>query len=250
MKTLKINNNSITISPEEWLYIDNLVLWWVEISKKYFDEEGKKRWWIFAMIPNAWPWPKNTKIPQHWFVRISKWKFIENDAKNIISQKIVFEENIDFPYLYEIQNDNILFEDKNRVKIIYTIKNLWTEKMLISIWFHPYFKIKDFLKKDIIWDFKGWNKISKNFDLWKNWWTYFFENNLEEYKIFIPELWNLKINFSSNFKKIWVWSPKNWNIICFEPNMNSYNWLTENPSFIMPWETETFFIEISLEKNA
>ena len=248
MKTLKINNNSITISPEEWLYIDNLILWWVEISNKYFDEQGKKRGWIFAMIPNAWPWPTNKKIPQHWFVRISSWEFIENNKKNIISQKIIFEKNIDFPYLYEVENDNILFEDENKIKIIYSIKNLWTEKMPISVGFHPYFKIKDSFKKDIIWDFKGWNKISENFDLRKSWWTYFFDNNLEEYKIFIPEIWNLKINFSSNFKKIWVWSPENWDSVCFEPNMNSYNWLTENPCFIEPWEIETFFMEISLEK--
>lgn len=250
MKKLEINANSITISPEEGLYIDNLVLWWVEISKKYFDEFWKKRGWIFAMIPNSWPWPENTKIPQHWFVRIWKWEFVENEEKNIISQKIIFREyeNIDFPYFYEVENINILSEINNSVKIIYNIKNLWNKKMPISIGFHPYFKIKDSLKKNIIWNFSEWKNIIKNYDVWKNWWTYYFENNENEYKLFIPEIWNLKMNVSENFKKFWVWSPENWDSVCLEPNMNNYFWLTENPSFINPWEIESFFMEITLEK--
>jgi hypothetical protein len=251
MKTIKINQNSISISPEEWLYIDNLILWWVEISQKYFDEFWKKRGWIFAMIPNSGPWPENTEIPQHWFVRISKWKILENNQKNIISQKIIFkeEENLDFPYSYEVENKNILSETDNSVKIIYEIKNLWDKKIPISIGFHPYFNIKDSLKKDIIWNFSQWEKISKHFDIWKNWGTYYFNNTDKEYNFYIPEIGNLKMKISDNFKKFWVWSPENWDSVCLEPNMNNYYWLTQNPSFIEIWKTEIFFMEISLEKN-
>ena len=118
------------------------------------------------MIPNSWPWLENTKIPQHWIVRISKWKFIENNWKIIAFWRIfnIWEND------YELSS---LLVDDN-----YRWKKLWIE--LINDLLKEKFDVKNNLflacKKDLEYYYKNiyFNIIERNIPeklKWTlNWW--------------------------------------------------------------------------------
>lgn len=239
--TIQQNNTLISFCPERWWLVTSIKINWKEIL--YFDNETfidiwkSIRWWIPVMFPNAWPLNDNSlyKLSQHWFARNMKWNYEliwENKFTMFLESDSETREQFDYNFKLEVIWEII---SENKIKFTQKITNTWDKILPIATGLHPYFKVKSENKSQIKFNFDWWEIIEKDIQNWSTWWTTFVDNP-SEFIVFLPEIWNLKFNYSKNYKRIWIWSQENKDFICIEPCIWDYWCLTDNPTWINSWE--------------
>lgn len=257
-KTIKKDNISTTIFSERWwiitsLIIDNIELLYQEmLDETLLDLSKSVKWGIPFMFPNAWPLTLEEKtkswfdLPQHWFWRINKWKenIIQEDWK--YSQSFNLKNSDNFPF--DLNAENIIEINNNVFKTTHIIKNIWENKAPISIWLHPYFRVPNWKKEDIKWDFDWWEQIKSQVNIWWNDGTISFDNPWNPFEISIPELWTLVLEASKDYKKFWVRSLPWKDFVCIEP-VEWEEWaILNSPVLINPWKENISFLKINLKK--
>lgn len=206
---------SININGIELLYQDMY-------EETLFDDIKSVKGGIPYMFPNAWPLSELEKekswfnLPQHWTWRINKWENIFCENWKYV-QKFKLDNYDLFPFHGEVIN-SIQIEE-SWVNITHKIVNRWNISLPISTWLHPYFRVPLWNKKDIEWNFKWWEEIKSDIDIWSNDWTITFDNPGMPLEIFIPDIGTIVIDVSSEYKKFWVRSLPNKDFICIEPVM-------------------------------
>lgn len=254
---IKSWNSEINIFPERGGHIVSIVINWTEIlyqdmhKETLFDSTKSVKWWIPYMFPNAWPIREEqnqklwTLLPQHWIWRISKWEKSDKHGFWEIYQELYFDEKDEkFPFNWIVNNKLELINDW--VIITHEIKNTWEKTFPISTWLHPYFRVPEWKKDEIEWIFDWWEEVKKQIDSWANDKPISFDKPWTPLKVFIPSLWELTIEVSTDYKKFWVRSIPWKDFVCIEPVMNDVWWIVDNPINLKKWEENINFMKISL----
>lgn len=257
-ETLTYWNTKVSVFPDRWWLIKSIEINGTEILyqdmyvETLLDLSKSVKWGIPFMFPNAWPLTDEEKqkswfnLPQHWIWRINTWSKQVSSKQNMFTQSFVFDKNDDFPFRWEIKNNIELIESS--IKIVHEIINNWEIDMPISTWLHPYFRVPEWKKQDIKWNFEWWDKIAKQVNIWANDWTITFENTETPLSIFIPSLWELTIEVSPEYKKFWVWSLPEKDFVCIEPVMEDEWWIVNNPIMVTKNKKNINFMKIYLER--
>ncbi len=241
---LQKDNSFIEFAPSRWWLITQININWTDIlflNNDTFEDETKNvRWWIPLMFPNAWPL-KDDKIynlKQHGFARnswfdyeIFKDKFIMELCSNTETKKL-----FPFDFKLEIIGDFI----NNWVRIIEKITNTWNKPLPTCHWLHPYFFVKNEVKKDIVFS----SQENNFYDTWSTWWTQIIDNP-EKFEVDF-KTHKIKFNYDQAYKYIWIWSESEKDFICIEPVINNENGLIDNPLMIAVWESIENFVEYNI----
>jgi hypothetical protein len=108
-------------------------------------------------------------------------------------------------------------------------------------------------KGEIKFNFPGGELAQPQIDKWANGKSISLANpstekGLVPLRLYIPELGNLIITASPEYRRIWVWSLKDMDFVCIEPVMRDYGGLVNNPELIQPGETFSPEIKIELQE--
>lgn len=259
IKTIKTpEGNEVSFCPERGGIITSLKLNGQEIL--YLDQDTFKdinvnvKGGIPILFPNAGPIPDNMKtealknLKQHGFVRNSKFNSIKkiNVFNESLSSDLKTKEV--YPYDFKLSIDGH-FEKDNSFSIIQTVENIGENEMPISSGFHPYFKVSSEEKKNIKFNFKGGDYIKDQFEKWSNNEYVSIENPNEPIEIVIPNLGVILLNFSKEYKRIWVWSMEGKDFICVEPVMQDVGGIITDPEKIKPNSTHFSSINILLKNS-
>ena len=238
---------SLVLQGKELLYLDRETL-----NNKALSVRGG----IPILFPNAGALRENLlfpKLEQHGFVRNIGWKD-DSTAKNI-NLKIESNRELNnvYPYQFKIETSASISKD-NSFLFEQKILNTDTQQIPVSAGLHPYFKVENKWKKNIIFDFPGGQYVSDSFDSWSQGHYISIDNpavkNIKDpMKVIIPELGSLILQVSPNYKKIWIWSLSEKDFICIEPVMRDINGLIEDPCFINIGKEETLFLKIDFISN-
>ena len=250
--------SEVSFCPERGGIITSLKLNGKEIL--YLDEETFKntevnvKGGIPILFPNAGPIPDEIQteelrnLKQHGFARESQWdsERIQGGFNEILKSNDMTKEF--YPYDFEISLLGKLEKDGS-FTLSQCVKNLGNEKeMPISSGFHPYFKVPSEEKKNIKFNFEGGKLIEEQVETWANGKAVSIENPNSPLEIQIPNLGNLIISVSKEYKRIWVWSMKDKDVVCVEPVMRDKGGIIIDPEKIKPNETLESSFNIVLEK--
>ncbi|MEI7810154.1 MAG: hypothetical protein WCI41_01180 [bacterium] len=252
IETIKTpENNEVSFSPDRGGMITHLkfngkdILYFNEINFKNINENV--RGGIPILFPNTGPieGPKYPNLKPHGFARDSKFP-VHDEINNGFVE--ILESNKEtreiFPYDFYLKM-KANFEKDGSFKIVQSVKNLGGGKDLpIAMGLHPYFNIPSKanedvfeLKKKIKFNFKGGEEVAEKIDEWANSKYISIDNTGKPMEIDIPNLGTIILEFSKEYKKIWIWSNKGDNYICIEPVMRDSNGLVNDPEKIKPGNT-------------
>jgi len=255
-ETISDNGNEVSIFSQRGGIITSIKIKAVEIlyqdmyEETLLDYSKSVKWWIPYMFPNAWPLNANEKesswldLPQHWIWRINQWTKLDSSKKWEYVQEFRFEKSKDYPFNWTVKNTTKLLDDW--VEIMHEIENKSVKNMPISTWLHPYFRIPEWKKEEIQFNFIWWKEVEKLVNIWSNDGTITFENPWKPFKVNIPWLWTLTIEVSSQYKKFWVRSLPWKDFICIEPVMWNEWAIANNPVIVEPWSTNVNYMKIFL----
>lgn len=253
--------NNFSVLPERWAIVTSVVLDWTEIlfqemlPQTLFDLTKNVRGWIPILFPFAWPIQKEDSeklwyfLPQHWIARIYSWEVFQKWVNFIVlrfdEKKQIWEYKI--PQKFEV----FLFYEilENFFKISMKIINNDEKDFKISHWFHPYFKVPNSVKNDILWE-ENYNEVIKNnSEIWQRDWTLSLKFPENWFSFKIPKVWKITLKSSKDLEKIWIWSiQENKNFVCVEPVVwDDWN-ILKKPIIIKSWEVFESFFEIKFEK--
>lgn len=261
MEIISVQKNGITVEvcPQRWGMITSVCFWEKEIlyqdmlKETLYDTSKSVRWWIPYLFPNAgplevikqsWKW---WKLPQHGFARNVKWG-IEKQKEYQLIFKIVsshVSKKI-YPYDFEILQKIEIIDEY--VVLSHEIKNTGDKNMPISTGLHPYFGVPNGDKSQIDFLFSQWGDVKDQLEKWSNDQMVSFDIEGKTIWFVIPEIWEVQLEVSDDYKKIWIWSLRDKNFVCIEPVMNDYGGLIDSPIIIQPWEVNTNFMKIKLKK--
>ncbi len=230
-------------------HIDTCKFGGKNIFHEFFWDPKKPKGGMPFMFPNAGPLSDQQKesswlnLPQHGFGRISQWQYNSESWEQIL----IFSETPDFPYSGEARL-NIEIEEDGSVIFTQSVTNTGKRDLPLSSGLHPYFRIPWWNKDTVTWDFEGGEKVASEREIWKNWGTGKYEVPAD-WKIHfsIPEIGEITLELSADYKKFWVWSLPEKDFICVEPVMNHEAGIVTSPIFVAPWETNINFMKISLK---
>lgn len=263
IETIKTQDNcAISYSPTRGGLITSIIIKGKEIL--YLDESTflnihqSVRGGIPILFPNAGALvdDKNNKfkdLKQHGFARNSNKWISEKGVDNFIETLISNDETKEvYPYDFKLRVSAQIEKD-NSITIEQGVENTNSASgMPIAMGLHPYFKVKDIDKKNILFNWKGGEIVKENFPIWSEGGTVYIDNpkvNDPEAKleIFIPGLGNLSLDVSASYQKIWIWSLPGKDFICIEPMMRGLNGLNDDPEIIKP--NSKFSASINLNLN-
>jgi len=259
LEAMSSQSIEVEVFPGRGWLIKSIKIGWVEIlyqdmfDETLLDTSKSVKGWIPYMFPNAGPLTNKEKeksginLPQHGIARVSPWtRNSKNKSPRTIQQDFVFTETPEYPYSWNIKN--FISDEPNGVKIVHVIWNNWETNMPIASWLHPYFRVPQGKKEEIIWNFPWGDKISKEVESWSNDGTVTFENPHpgKPFSIIIPGLGRLELTASADYKKFWVWSLPGKDFVCIEPVMGDEWMIANNPVIIEPGKTNSSSLRINL----
>lgn len=258
IETIKIpEGDEVSFCPERGGIITSLKFNGIEIFCQ--DEENLKnieasvRGGMPILFPNAGPIPDELKtdelknLKQHGFARDSKWAYeeIPNGFKQTLKSDSKTKEL--YPYEFELcltgefkKNGSFTFSQS----VLNPSEN---NEMPISSGFHPYFKVANQKKKDIIFNFEGGQYVKENFEKWANGQFISIQNPNVPIEVSIPDLGTLILDISKEFERIWVWSMPGKDFICIEPVMRDIGGIITGPVIIKPESTHLSSFNIILK---
>jgi len=248
-ETLKNGNNSISYIPERWGHILSCKIDGRELFFPFFGDPNKPKWGMPYMFPNAGPLSDTEKnlswfdLPQHGFGRISKWKSLSPWV-----QELVFEAGESFPYSWKVIHKVEIGNDESIV-FTQTLENIGNSPMPVSTGLHPYFRIPRWDISELEWRFTGGEKVKEDLSLWSEWGTGHYDIPADRRLLFfIPGLWEITLELSSQYNKFWVWSLPDKDFVCVEPVMNHEGGIVNTPVMVKPWERNENFMRITLKQ--
>jgi len=251
------DGNEISVCPSRGGIITSLKFKGTEIlyldESTFLDKNVNVRGGVPILFPNAGP-IESEKFPglkQHGFARNSSvWTFERDADGRGFRETLVSNEEIKAVYSFDFKlTVRGVFEDDGSFSLFEEVLNTETEKDIpISMGLHPYFKILDNKKKEIIFDFDGGEIIKTWEDKWMNGTMVSVNNPGNPIKITIPDLGIILMNVSSEYKKIWAWSLPEKDFVCIEPIMRDPGGLAENPEIIKPGSLFSARVNFKLEK--
>jgi len=246
-ENIKVSNNKdVSYCPERGGIVTSLKLKGKEIL--YFDEETFKnknesiRGGIPILFPNAGELKENNIYPylkRHGFARDYEWKNekIENGFKEVLHSNEETKKIYPFDFIFSVSGK---FEEDGSFTFIQEVENKEEEKeMPISMGLHPYFKVPNNEKGKIRFNFEGGEYIQTQIEKWVNGEYVSIDNpkvkdNDVVVEVSIPSLGTIKIDISTEYQKIWIWSMPEKDFICIEPVMRDNNGLLDNPEMVKP----------------
>ena len=259
IETMSSQSIEVEVLPERWWLIKSIKIGWIEIlyqdmyDETLLDTSTSVKWGIPYMFPNAGPLTEKEKStswldqPQHGFARTSPWKRNEiNKSPRTIQQDFAFVSTPWYPHTWKVVNQ--IKDEPNGVKITHKISNHWDTAMPIASGLHPYFRVPEWNKSAIKWDFPWWNKIAEEVKNWSNDGTVTFDNPDpgKPFSVIIPGLGRLELTASSDYKKFWVWSLPGKDFVCIEPVMWDEWMIANNPIILGRNESNTSSLKIDL----
>lgn len=249
VNTLSKWNSSVSYLPKKWGHIVSCIINGVELFHDMFADPNKPKGWMPYMFPNAGPLTKDEKdtswidLEQHWFWRTSSWSQISEWV-----QELCFISTNEYPYKWKVRNEIEICDDDSVVFHHY-VTNYWDSDMPISTGLHPYFNISTWNKSEVDWKIEWWDDVKNDIDIWSVWWTWEYKVPADKKIVFtIPDVWEISLELSDDYKKFWVWSLEDKDFVCVEPVMNSVGWIVNSPVLVKPWETNHNWMKINLTK--
>ena len=248
---LEVGVSSITFLPERWGHVLWCIINGVELFHSMFGDIQKPKGGMPYMFPNAGPLKGEQKdrswfsLAQHGFWRLSRWELQDDKTW---AQRLVFDSTPDYPFSWTVDHSIIINNDWS---IIFNqkIENTWSKDLPVSTGLHPYFNIPLWDKSKIEWRFNGWEAVKNDIDIWSEWgtWSYNIPDE-RKIKFYIPDVWEVCLELSRDYKKFWVWSLPDKNFVCVEPVMGDEWTIVRNPVLIAPGGINTNFMKVSLNK--
>ncbi len=240
---------SLVIKGREILYLDQDI---------FNDKDQTVRGGIPVLFPNAGAIPtegnyeKFINLKRHGFARLSNsWQFTKNKGGFLeVLRDDTYSKEI-YPYSFRLSVSGD-WQIDNSLILKQEIENTDPNKeMPIAMGLHPYFKVADADKKDIIFNFQGGEIIKENFSIWSQGGTVYIDNpkcsdEKALLKLFIPGLGNLSLDVSEEYKKIWIWSEPGKDFICIEPMQRGLGGIVDDPAIIKPRQKLSLSMKISL----
>lgn len=250
------NNNEVSFCPTRGGIITSLKLKGKEIL--YFDENTFNsnesiRGGIPILFPNAGELKENDLFPslkRHGFARDLEWQIDKRDD-SFVELLSSCSKTLDlYPYNFELTIFGY-FENENSFVCTQTVKNIDNKPIPISMGLHPYFNVKNDLKKDIKFNFEGGKEIEDQIEVWQNGGTILVDNPKIKYpdsiiEIIIPGLGSIMLDIPVEYQKIWVWSQPGKDFVCIEPMMRGENGLIDNPLLVGDGGSFKSFLKITL----
>lgn len=246
INSLKNNWWEISFSHERWWIITSIKLQTEEIlflnSDTFYDTSKNVRWWIPVMFPNSWPLRENEKynLKQHWFARNLPWDYETNQNEVIMTLQSNYETKKLYNYDFILQIITRIINE-TKIEIIQKIINNWNQILPVSPWLHPYFFVKNEEKKDI--KIYLWNELLTDYSFC-NWQTVYL-NNPWIIKLVFKNWQILKLNYSKEYKKLWIRSEQWKDFVCIEPVAWNEHDLLYNPDMIWIWKSMEYRVEIT-----
>lgn len=246
-------NTSVLYDPERWGHTTSCMIDGVELFHAEFADSEKPKGWMPFMFPNAGPLTDTQRVQswidlvQHGFWRLSKWKEIGE-----WEQELVFDRPEGFLYSWSVRN-KIEITDSGDVIFHHFVTNTGDSPMPISSGLHPYFNIPGGDKSAVEWRFDDGDCVRDEREVWSNGGTGEYDMPKDgTLKFYIPEVWEITLEVSEDYKNFWVWSlgEKQWekDFVCVEPVMNHPWGIVENPVMIDSGKTKHNWMKISLKK--
>lgn len=251
---LKKSSSTLTLFPERWGIITSLKFWDIEVlyqdklDETLYDTSKNVRGGIPILFPQAGPISPEVaetlwySIPQHGVVRQRTWEVLNCEHDSCSLNYTQSQEETEFPYAFSLKNDISL--KVNALILNFTLKNLGKDAFPYSYGYHPYFAIPQWDKDAIIWDTRYANEIVAQKDCWQHDGTLSLDTQDGYFNFEIPSIGKLRLSFSPEIKKIWIWSLSGQNFVCVEPVVwDEWN-LTREAPMLSPGEETSFFFEI------
>lgn len=251
---IKDGKSSISFCPERWWLITSIIINWTELlymnEETLFDKSRSIRWWIPVLFPNAWVIPDEQvnywyNLKQHWFARNIAWDYEildRNKFKMNLSQDLWTRDMFDYNFKLELFGEII---GSNKVTITQNIINTWLKDLPVCSWLHPYFRVPYNKKEEIKFVCKNGDKMEDQIVDRANWIKTSFKNP-KKFKVFLPWIWEINMEFSSLFERVWLWSESWKDYVCIEPIMRDDPSILDNPYKIKVWETATLQVSYSI----
>lgn len=257
------NDSEISFCPERGGIIKSMKIKGVETlymdEERFNDSNKSDRGGIPILFPMAGPKTDEgpfSNLKQHGFARNSKdWK-IEEAGKNEFIETLKSNDETKelFPYKFILEMKSKI-EDNGSIIVSQEVENRGDQEMPISMGLHPYFNVPEGKKDEINFNFSGGEEIEKELKEWQDGQEGDFlkrlDNPNEEIKIFIPKIGVIKMDISSEYEKIWIWTERNKNFICIEPVMrdNQNGEIVNGPKMIKSNEKFSTMVKYSLENK-
>ena len=217
---------SFSINNTEILYLD----------RETFDDITKNvRGGIPLLFPNAGPLNCGLyNLPQHGFARRMPWHIIEQNLNSITLQLLSNEETSEnYPFDFKLTLQVEL--DKNKLTHSLTVKNTGEIPMPTAYGIHPYFKIRQEEKQNLITNIENFNPKEIN-------WMKEFDKPFINPGVVNVQMRGKEITVESDpniFKFARIWHLAGRNFICIEPWTRD-NFAIDNPNqslWIKPGES-------------
>lgn len=243
-------NSSVCFAPETWWHVTSLKIDWEELFHDFFWDPDKPKGGMPYMFPNAGPLTDEEQkiswlyLTQHWFGRISPWK---SNSEN--SQELTFSHSSDFPFSWKVHNHIHIDDESGEVTFTQCIENTSNTPLPLSTGLHPYFRIPNWDKSSLEFRFIGWEDVQNERSIWENGgtWKYTVPED-KKIVLYIPEIWEITLELSSDYKKFWVWSLSDKDFICIEPVMNDVGGIVSSPIYVSPGGTNINYMRVWLQK--
>lgn len=186
------------------------------------------------MFPNAWPLRENDKykLNQHWFARNLAWDYKINQSEVIMT----LSSNDQTKKLYShdfLLNTVIRFLSEEKIEIVQKITNIWNDLLPIALWLHPHYYVHNNEKEKLM--IYLWNELLKDYSFCE-WSTVYLDNPID-IKLIYPNQKIIKLNYSKEYEKLWIWSEKWKDFICIEPVYSNEQALLDNPKIVKKGES-------------
>ncbi len=238
---------SVKLHDTEVLYLDR---------DTFENPSTSVRGGIPILFPNAGAFsaPEFPKLTQHGFARESSGWVYRKTSSGFIETLVSDENSLSvYPYEFKLSIEG-RFEGDHSFTIFQIVENTGDKTLPVAMGLHPYFKVPDARKAEILFNFEGGKYIEEKIGQWSQGTFISIDNpkikdpkaNME---VIIPELGTLLIDASVEYKKIWIWSQPGKDFICIEPVMRDPNGLVDDPQEIAPGKIFSGHVTITLQKQ-
>ena len=247
MRTIRAGEgNEVSFCPERGGMVTSLRLCGKEVL--YLDEEtfdaadAKVRGGIPILFPNAGPVDKLAfpGLQQHGFAGDSaSWTFEGRERGFVETLASDGESKRAYPYEFRLSVEGDLSDDGS-FTLTERVTNKETHRGLpLAMGLHPYFAVPNDEKKNVRFLFEGGASVQERSSLWSNGRYVSVDNpKLKDpsavLEVLVPSLGTLVLDFSAEYRKIWVWSLPGKDFICIEPVMRDSGGLVSDPEMVAP----------------
>ncbi len=201
------------------------------------------------MFPNAGP--DNEGLPQHGFARDSNWDVVKNNERELILIEILEANNHTqkvFPHDFRLEM-RIQAEQDGSVSLLQKVSNKdETDIMPISMGLHPYFPVVEGQKKKFLLDLVGKEKGESSFEEWLSGEAVSIDNPGNS-RLPLSGKFNLAMQISEEYKKVWIWTQPGQDFVCVEPVMGDVGNIRSNPTLVKSERPVFAWINFSKEEE-